>query len=360
VISEKKMSERQIRNWRSNLAEERAEYWVYRRLAETRTGEEREILLGLAEAEKRHAEHWETLLGDKVGKPLRPSFRTLLLGFLARWFGFVFALALMQISEERATAKRTAADDWGTASMAADEAVHAEVIRALATRGRNAMSGTFRAAVFGANDGLVSNLALVIGVAAAGIANSTVLLTGISGLLAGALSMGAGEWVSVRSQRELLEASTPDETSNELLPALDYDANELALVYRARGMSAGEAGEMAARAIEKMRARESVNALGMQNLDFEEIGSPWRAATSSFLFFSTGAIIPVIPFFFTSGMVAILIATALVGAALLFTGGVVGILSGKPPVPRAVRQLLIGYGAGIITFVLGMLFGTSA
>lgn len=360
VMSEKRMSEHQLREWRRNLAEERAEYEVYRRLAEKRTGEEREILFGLAEAEKRHAEHWEMLLGDRVGKPLRPSFRTLLLGFLARWFSFVFALALMQISEKRATARRSEADDWGTASMAADEAVHAEVIRALATRGRNSMSGTFRAAVFGANDGLVSNLALVIGVAAAGVANTTVLLTGISGLLAGALSMGAGEWVSVRSQRELLDASTPDETSNELLPALDYDANELALVYRARGMSADEAAELADRAFDKIRARESVNALGTQSLDFEEIGSPWRAAISSFLFFSTGAIIPVVPFLITSGMTAILLATILVGGALLFTGGVVGVLSGKAPLPRAFRQLLIGYGAGAVTFALGLVFGISA
>lgn len=359
-MSEKRRSERQIREWRRNLAEERAEYWIYRRLADTRTGEEREILLELAEAEKRHATHWRMLLGEEVGKPLRPSFRTLLLGFLARWFGFVFALALMQTSEERATKRRSDEDDWGTPQMAADEAVHAEVIRALATRGRNSMSGTFRAAVFGANDGLVSNLALVVGVAAAGVANSTVLLTGISGLLAGALSMGAGEWVSVRSQRELLDASTPDERSNELLPALDYDANELALVYRARGMEAEEASRIAARAFEKIRAQESVNALGTQRVDFEEVGSPWRAAISSFLFFSTGAIIPILPFLVTSGTPAILFAAILVGVALLFTGGVVGILSGKPPLPRAFRQLFIGYGAGIITYALGLLFGTTA
>ena len=360
VMSKKSASDRQILEWRRNLAEELAEYRIYRRLAQKRDGEEREILLELAEAEKRHALHWEMLLGDKVGKPLRPSFRTLLLGLLARWFGFVFALALIQTSEERATERRSDDDDWGTPSMAADEAVHAEVIRALATRGRNSMSGTFRAAVFGANDGLVSNLALVIGVAAAGIDNSTVLLTGASGLLAGALSMAAGEWVSVRSQRELLDASTPDENSNSLLPALDYDANELALVYRARGLSQDEAERLAGAAFEKMRAQESVNALDTHTADFEEIGSPWRAATSSFLFFATGAVIPIIPFIFTSGMVAVLIATVLVGIALLFTGGVVGVLSGKPPFPRAMRQLLIGYSAGIITFALGLLFGTTA
>lgn len=351
-------SDKQIRQWRKNLAEERAEYEIYQRLAKKRTGEEKAILLELAEAERRHAMHWRNLLGDRVGKPLLPSFRTLILGFLANWFGFVFALALIQISEERATRKRH--DNGSTPAMVADEAVHTEVIRSLATRGREAMSGTFRAAVFGANDGLVSNLALVLGVAAANVSNSTVLLTGVSGLLAGALSMGAGEWVSVRSQRELLEASKPAEKSNDLLPALDMDANELSLVYRARGMSSEEAEERSRLTLQKIQQQESVNALHIQGTDYEEIGSPWRAAISSFLFFATGAIIPIAPFMFTSGMTAILIAVVLVGIALMFTGGVVGILSGKSPTPRAIRQLLIGYGAGIITSALGLLFGISA
>ena len=125
--------------------------------------------------------------------------------------------------------------------MVADERIHEEVVRALATRGRQRLSGTFRAAVFGANDGLVSNLALVLGISAAGVPNHVVLLTGVAGLLAGALSMGAGEYVSVRSQRELLDASTPDPAARDSLPDLDVDANELALVYRARGMTSAEA-----------------------------------------------------------------------------------------------------------------------
>lgn len=356
----KSASEKQLQQWRKNLAEERAEYKIYKRLAETRNGEEREILLELAEAEKRHAEHWRTLLGDNVGKPLHPSFRSLLLGFLARWFGFVFALALIQVSEERATKRGAIENNGATAAMAADEAVHAEVIRSLATRGRNSMSGTFRAAVFGANDGLVSNLALVLGVAAANVSNSTVLLTGFSGLLAGALSMGAGEWVSVRSQRELLDASMPDESSNELLPNLDVNENELSLVYRARGMSEHEADARASLALEKIHSQESINVLQVRHASHEEIGSPWRAAISSFFFFATGAIIPILPFLVTSGTLAIVIAAVFVGIALLFTGGVVGVLSGKSPMPRALRQLAIGYGAGIVTFALGLLFGTTA
>src|SRR5690606_1219280 len=144
-------------------------------------------------------------------------------------------------------------------SMAADERVHEEVVRGLAARGRNQISGTFRAAVFGANDGLVSNLALVLGVGATGVSNQFVLVTGIAGRLAGALSMGAGEYVSVTSQRELLDASDPRPQGQGAVAALDVEANELALVYRARGMDAPEAEEHArevSRGVETGEARQ--------------------------------------------------------------------------------------------------------
>ncbi|WP_425414908.1 VIT1/CCC1 transporter family protein, partial [Promicromonospora kroppenstedtii] len=207
-----------IRRWRRLLADERAEAAVYRDLAGRRTGEEREILLALARAEKRHESHWLELLGSDVGAPVRGDLRTRALGFLARRFGGVFVLALAQRAEARSS---YAHDADATVTMAADEQIHEEVVRALATRGRNRLSGTFRAAVFGANDGLVSNLALVLGIGASGVATSTVLLTGLAGLLAGALSMGAGEFVSVRSQRELLEASSPSPSADDALPHLD-------------------------------------------------------------------------------------------------------------------------------------------
>ena len=196
-----------LRRWRQYLADEQAEAAVYRDLAGRRTGEERQILLALADAEGRHEQHWRTLLGDRVGKPRRAALRTRMLGLLARHLGSVFVLALAQRAESRSTYDT---DTDATAAMAADERMHAEVVRALATRGRNRLSGTFRAAVFGANNGLVSNLSLVLGISASGVSNHTVLVTGLAGLLAGALSMGAGEYVSVNSQRELLQASTPD------------------------------------------------------------------------------------------------------------------------------------------------------
>ncbi|MCC2307766.1 VIT1/CCC1 transporter family protein [Cellulomonas chengniuliangii] len=359
-------SRQQVRRWRQYLADERAEGAVYRDLAGRRTGEEREILLALAEAERRHESHWLTLLGDDVGRPLRGDFRTRTLGWLARRFGSVFVLALAQRAEARSSYET---DVDATATMAADERIHEEVVRGLALRGRNRISGTFRAAVFGANDGLVSNLALVLGIGASGAATSTVLLTGLAGLLAGALSMGAGEYVSVRSQRELLEASTPGKHARAALPHLDVDANELALVYRARGMSPEDAHERADEVLRSLGTAPTP-ALGVPSVaqgveseavdEHESVGTAMGAAGASFCFFASGALIPVLPYLFgLEGLAAVVIASVLVGIALLCTGTAVGILSGGPPLRRALRQLAIGYGAAGATYLLGLLFGTT-
>lgn len=372
------------RRWRRNLADERAEAAAYRDLASRRTGEERDILLALAEAERRHEAHWLTLLGDEVGRPQRGDWRTRTLGLLARRFGSVFTLALAQRAEMRWAAD---ADADATPSMAADERIHVEVIRGLATRGRNAISGRFRAAVFGANDGLVSNLALVLGIGASGVPAGTVLLGGLTGLLAGALSMGAGEYVSVRSQRELLEASRPAAAAGEALPMLDVDANELALVYRARGLDAAAAADRAAvvlGSLDRYREQQALDASLLRSStalpgdddhvapvsgqtpapptdEHETIGTAWGAAGASFCFFSVGAAIPVLPYLLgATGLTAVLWSAGLVGIALIGTGSVVGVLSGASPVKRALRQLAIGYGAAAVTYLLGSAFGTSA
>ena len=233
----------QINTWRRYLANERAEAVVYRELARKREGAEREILLELAEAESRHEQYWRDKLGDYVGMPRQPDLNTRVMGFMAKHFGSVFTLALMQTAESRSP---YIDDKDASPQIAADERMHAEVVRALAARGRERISGGFRAAIFGANDGLVSNVALVLGVLGSGLGSTAILLTGISGLLAGALSMAAGEYVSVKSQSELLEASTPDAAAHTLPGQVDVNANELALVYRARGMSAEDAADKAA------------------------------------------------------------------------------------------------------------------
>jgi len=384
-----------LRRWRRYLADERAEEATYRDLARRRTGEERAILVALADAEARHAQHWLDLLGDDVGRPVRTDLRTRVLGLLARRFGSIFVLALVQSAEARSP---YATDADATDAMAADERIHGEVVRGLAERGRNRLSGSFRAAVFGANDGLVSNLALVLGISASGVPNRVVLATGLAGLLAGALSMGAGEYVSVRSQRELLDASTPDAAARSVLPDLDVDANELALVYRARGMSPADAE---ARARDVLRAVTPVTspfrlpgeavattrpegapgggaggassapggtdapdapdapAVPASPVEHETLGTAFGAAASSFCFFASGAVIAVLPYLFgLQGLVAVVVAAVLVGLALLGTGAVVGLLSGASPLKRALRQLAIGYGAAGVTYVLGLLLGT--
>jgi vacuolar iron transporter family protein len=343
-----------IQRWRQYLANERAEAAVYRDLAGRRSGEEREILLALAEAESRHEQHWLDLLGADAGKPRRGDARTRLIGFLARRFGSVFVLALAQRAEARSPYRD---DADATQAMAADEQIHEEVVRGLAARGRNRLSGTFRAAVFGANDGLVSNLSLVLGISASGASHSIVLLAGIAGLLAGALSMGAGEYVSVRSQRELLDASAPSPHTQNALPHLDIDANELALMYRARGMTADEAQVHATKVLRAVEIGETV---AVEKTDENEaIGTGLRAAVSSFCFFASGALLPVLPYLLgLDGLAAVIVAAVIVGLALLATGAIVGLLSGAPPLKRALRQLGIGYGAAAATYLLGLLFGT--
>lgn len=367
VASDREPTRAQIKRWRKHLAEERMEARTYRDLSERRTGEERAVLLQLEEAERRHEEYWLARLGENALPAPKPPLRTRAASLLAHLFGTIFILAMAQRAEQRSSRD---VDDDVPAHMQADEHIHAEVIRSLAAKSRETLAGTFRAAVFGANDGLVSNLALVLGVAASGMEPHVVLLTGVSGLLAGALSMGAGEWVSVRSQRELLDASIPDPDAHQAVTDLDVNANELALVFRARGESEEEAEAHAAQVFAKLAKPATGEsgaiavraALDGQESDGagEQVGTPMNAALSSFCFFATGAFFPLIPYILgLTGLTAIIVAAAIVGVALLFTGGVVGILSGQPPMPRALRQLLVGFGAAGVTYLLGLLFGTS-
>ncbi|WP_067243411.1 VIT1/CCC1 transporter family protein [Microbacterium resistens] len=346
------------RRWARYLVEERAEGRVYQRLASRREGEEKQILLSLADAERRHEQHWLDLLGEEPSRLPRAGLRSRILGWMAGRFGSIFVLALAQNAEARSPYD---AEEFATPAMRADEKVHYEVVRGLAARGRRRLSGSFRAAVFGANDGLVSNLALVMGIGATGVSGGFVLFSGIAGLLAGALSMGAGEFVSVRSQRELLAATEANDDAAAAAGDLDIDENELALVYRARGAAPAEALAKAHRVVEaaKIGARQATTGpVGTRAADHEVVGSDWGAAVSSFLLFASGAIIPVLPWLFgMDGIAAVVTALVLVGVALLGTGAMVGILSGGPPLRRALRQLAIGFGAAAVTYALGLLFG---
>lgn len=397
-----------LRKWRKYLAEERLEEHTYRSLADRMQGEDREILLGLAEAERRHQKHWELLLGDQVEPAPKAPVLTRLTSWLTQHIGSIFVLALAQRSEQRSTYDVEVA---ATAQMAADERIHGEVVRSLAAKSRERLAGPLRAGLFGANDGLVSNLALILGVAGAGMDANYVLITGVSGLLAGALSMGTGEWVSVSGQRELLDASKPDPEAGKSVANLDVKANELELLFRARGeteeeaarhaaeifaasaqgdtvtlsvqMAAGagsaEVGEAAA-SLEAtagaVGAGAAANAVvdaagaeaggasamrgGAEDTSMEAIGTPWQAARSSFLAFAVGAVLPLLPYLCgLSGLLGAAISVLIVGISLFLTGSLVSVLSGRSAWRGALRQVAIGYGAAAVTFVLGLIFGTS-
>jgi VIT1/CCC1 family predicted Fe2+/Mn2+ transporter len=338
---------------RRRLAQEQHAAAVYRALAAKHSGEDREILLALARAEERHATHWAAKLHPAQRPSGRPGRRTRLLGWLARRLGSLVVLGLVQRAEAAGDYEN---DAEATAAMAADERVHALVVAGLAQQQRTRASGWFRAAVFGANDGLVSNFSLVAGMAGAGSGSRVILLAGLAGLLAGALSMAAGEYVSVRSQRELLEAAASELDSATVAALREHEAGELALVFRARGLSPRAAEQRAAALLSEDDAETAATEAEAGE---DVVGSAGAAAGSSFVAFASGAVIPLLPFFATSGLNAIVASAVLVGVALFATGATVGVLTGGPLVRRGLRQLAIGAAAALVTYALGRVFGAT-
>jgi vacuolar iron transporter family protein len=217
--------------------------------------------------------------------------------------------------------------------------------------------GTLRAGVFGVNDGLVSNTCLVMGVAGAAVEPSVLVLTGVAGLLAGAFSMAAGEYVSMLSQKEMFEHQISQE-KDELERYPKEEAEELALIYAARGIPLKEARDVAAHLIANPEKALDTLAREELGLNPDDLGSPIGAALSSFIAFSIGASLPIIPFLLklSSGIV---IAAALSGVALFIVGAVLSLFSGKSAFIGGARMLLIGSAAAAATYGIGSLFDVS-
>ena len=223
---------------------------------------------------------------------------------------------------------------------------------------KNYGSGTLRAGVFGVNDGLVSNTCLVMGVAGAGTSASVILLTGVAGLLAGAFSMGAGEFISMLSQREMFEHQIAQER-DELERYPKAEAEELALIYAARGVPLEEARHMAGHLVENPEKALDVLTREELGLNPDELGSPVGAAISSFLTFSVGASMPLIPFVLGHDRDGILIAAAIAGTALFGVGTALSLFSGRNALFGGARMLVIGSAAAAATYFIGTLFGAS-
>ena len=217
---------------------------------------------------------------------------------------------------------------------------------------------TLRAAVFGVNDGLVSNAALILGVAGAAADNDVVLLAGTAGLLAGALSMAAGEYVSVRSQREMFEYQIGLERE-ELEQYPEEEAAELALIYAAKGIPKDEAEKLASRLFEDPERALDTLAREELGLNPDELGSPAKAAIASFLAFAAGAIIPLLPFATAFASRPLAVSIALTGVALFSVGAVLSLFTGRQAVHGGLRMLLIGGAAGAATYFIGNALGVA-
>src|SRR5579862_3577098 len=217
---------------------------------------------------------------------------------------------------------------------------------------RTTYGGSLRAAVFGANDGLLSNFSLVMGIAGATAQPRFVLLAGLAGLLAGASSMAAGEYVSVQSQRELYEQQIAVERQ-ELEMAPEEEKEELSLIYQAKGIPSEQAEELAEQILSNPETAINTLAREELGLDPAALGSPWVAAGSSFVAFATGAIIPVIPYLLLSGAQAFIISAVVCGTALFLLGGLVSVFTGRSFLFSGSRMLGIGAIAAALTYFIG-------
>jgi VIT1/CCC1 family predicted Fe2+/Mn2+ transporter len=224
--------------------------------------------------------------------------------------------------------------------------------------GATGKSGALRAGIFGVNDGLVSNLSLIMGFAGASVQSNVILLAGVAGLLAGAFSMGAGEYVSMRVQRELFERLLHLE-AHELATEPEEEQQELQAIYEAKGFPAPLAAQVATVIMQDPDVALQTHAREELGLDPDELGSPWAAAAVSFLAFTLGAAVPMLPFVVGAGTAALLAAIAASGVALFVVGAAMSVITGRHALWSGLRMLLIGGTAAAITFGVGRLLNVA-
>ncbi len=363
--------------YRANLQGEIDGAGLYRALADAEKDPHvSEVYRRLGAVEEAHAEYWRGQLagiGAAAGA-LRPEWRSRALAWLGRRFGPQFVLPTLSTLEQRDVGSYDSQPEAVAGGLPAAERSHNRVVQALAAsfptgatggtlarlEGRHRAGGNaLRAAVLGANDGLVSNFSLVMGVAGAEIAGKTILMTGLAGLIAGACSMAIGEWLSVTSSRELNQQQIDVEAS-ELEQAPEEEKEELVLIYQAKGLDEAQARALADRLMANKDTALDTLAREELGIDPAELGgSPWAAAGSSFALFATGAIFPVAPFFWLDGLGAVAASVVLSGAALMAIGTGTSLFTGRSVAFSASRQLLAGLGAAAITYGIGRAIGVA-
>ncbi len=364
-----------IARYRANIQDEVDSAAIYRSMAAIEADPHlATVYLRLAEVEERHATAWEAELAKSgtAVRPSRPSLRSRILIRLGRRFGTRFLVPVVA-TVERINRRAYDNQQGATRTMGSEERSHARVLELITGGGgaggatvarlegrhRGVGGNALRAAVLGANDGLVSNLSLVMGVAGASMSPHAVLVTGLAGLLAGASSMAMGEWIAVQSSRELYEKQVGVEES-EIAAAPEEEAEELALIYMAKGLPDAQAHEIASRIMENGKTALETMAREELGIDPDDSGgSPWTAAGGSFVLFSAGAAVPVVPFALLQGTSAVLTSVVLSSAGLVVVGAGITLFTGRSVVATSLRQLVFGLGAAGLTFAIGRMVGAS-
>jgi vacuolar iron transporter family protein len=361
-----------VERYRQNYLVEMDGIALYRSMAAAEKDKSRaEIFEKLAQNEERHAQRWARLIQSAgSGVPYyRPSLRVRALGWVARRFGTQRVLPIISSLEARDEAGYMHQPE--AAGLPAEERAHSRTLWVMAggstgpagivgTERWHIMSrgGSLRAAVFGINDGLVSNFSLVMGFAGAEAKPEYILLAGVAGLLAGSFSMAAGEYISMRAQRELFEQQIAME-KQELEMSPKEEEEELSLIYRAKGIPENEAALLARRIVENPKTAIDTLAREELGLNPSELGSPWTAATSSFFAFVIGAFVPVLPYIFAVGPPAWISSAALSCLALFGVGALLSIFTARGALFTGMRMLGIGLLASGITYMVGWLLGVS-
>ena len=367
-----------VARFRTNRQEEIDSAAIYAAIAKMETNEKlAEVYRRLAASEEAHVGFWEGKLRDAGARvpARRPSLRSRVIVWLSRRFGSQSVIPMMAMKEQAGRHDYDDQPDALAANLPAVESSHARLLSTISHARGSGMEGgllarlegrhravggnALRAAVLGANDGLVSVLSLVMGVAGAHSSNHAILVAGLAGTLAGACAMAMGEWLSVQSARELAMRQIAIER-DELLAAPEEEGQELSLIYQAKGLDREEADALAAKL---MGDRDNV----LDTLTREELGldpaelggSAWEAAVTSFFLFFAGAIAPVTPFVLLSGQAAVIGSLAASGAALFLTGATITLMTGRGVLFSGMRQLIIGLGAAAVTFGIGRLIGVT-
>jgi len=371
------MDKKDISRYLSNWQKEIDGAALYNALAEAESQAQlAEVYRRLAASEEKHARVWEKRLEDAGARipPRRPSWRARTMRFLARRFGPSFVLPTVANHEKADSRAYDGQPEVETSALSGDEKSHARML-SLVTGGKGGVSGgvvaqmegrhragggnALRAAVLGANDGLVSILSLVMGVAGANLPRHDVLIAGIAGLLAGAGSMALGEWLSVQSSRELYEHQIKIE-AEEIEHAPQEEQEELALIYQSKGLPEERAREIAAH---MMADRDSIlDTLSREELgiDPEELGgSAYEAAFTSFFLFALGAIFPILPYVFLSGITAVFVSLGVSAIGLFLVGAAITLMTGNNVWYSGFRQVTIGLVAAGLVYGVGKLIGIS-